>query len=294
MGKVGTFGRSIYAVGLAGLCVHQMAYADLRPVLVATWPSRSPVSSLLAYLVNALIVGICVLIVSGKHARRVSTLLGSALLLSFLINHLPYQVINNLHFLGGWTDAFKVIALSGGAFVLADSFDEVPSNSNLTSSTFGRLLKFTIPLGRQLFCLTMIIFGIEHFMYAAFVARLVPPWIPGRLVWTYIAGVALISSGIGIALNIQRRLASVLLGTMIFTWFIILHIPRVLADPYSGTGNEWRGALESLAFSGIAFVIAGSTRKLPVAPINAAASTLLSRPIAGRPTRHSSTLNPPF
>jgi len=238
-----------------------MVYADLRPVLVATWPSWPPVSSPLAFLVEALIVGVCVLIVSGKHARTASTLLGAALLLSFLINHLPYQVTNNLHFLGGWTDAFKVLALSGGAFVMADSFPEVASKPDGVPSTIGRLLEKIIPVGRHLFCLTMIVFGIEHLMYATFVAKLVPSWVPAQLVWTYIAGVALISAGIGISLKIQKRRASILLGAMIFTWFIILHIPRVIADPYSGNGNEWRGALESLAFSGIAFVLAGSTGK---------------------------------
>jgi hypothetical protein len=43
---------------------------------------------------------------------------------------------------------------------------------------------------------------------------------------------------------------------MIFLWFIMLHIPRAIADPHSGNGNEWTSVFEALAFSGIAFLMA--------------------------------------
>jgi hypothetical protein len=43
---------------------------------------------------------------------------------------------------------------------------------------------------------------------------------------------------------------------MLLIWFAILHIPRAIADPYSGKGNEITSVFQALAFSGIAFVIA--------------------------------------
>jgi len=43
---------------------------------------------------------------------------------------------------------------------------------------------------------------------------------------------------------------------MIFLWFILLHIPRAIADPYIEKGNEITSVFESLGFSGIAFLIA--------------------------------------
>ena len=36
----------------------------------------------------------------------------------------------------------------------------------------------------------------------------------------------------------------------------MLHIPRAIADPHSGLGNEWTSVCETLAFSGIAFMTA--------------------------------------
>jgi hypothetical protein len=43
---------------------------------------------------------------------------------------------------------------------------------------------------------------------------------------------------------------------MIFLWFVLLHIPRAIADPFTNNGNEVASAFDALAFSGIAFLIA--------------------------------------
>jgi hypothetical protein len=42
---------------------------------------------------------------------------------------------------------------------------------------------------------------------------------------------------------------------MLLTWVLILHIPRAIADPYSGVGGEWTSVFEALAESGIAFIL---------------------------------------
>jgi hypothetical protein len=52
------------------------------------------------------------------------------------------------------------------------------------------------------------------------------------------------------------RLASLLVGVMIFLWVVMLHIPRAIADPYTNVGNEWASVFEALAFSGMALMLA--------------------------------------
>lgn len=93
-------------------------------------------------------------------------------------------------------------------------------------------------------------------MYAENVATLVPAWIPDHLFWTYFAGVTLICSGVAIILNIRMRQIAVLLGTMIFLWFIVLHLPRAFAEGLGNRGNEVASSFDALAFTGIAFMIA--------------------------------------
>ena len=88
-----------------------------------------------------------------------------------------------------------------------------------------------------------------------FVASLVPAWIPGHAFWTYFAGTALIASGVAMITRIKARLAATMLGVMLLTWVLVLHIPRAIADPYSGIGGEWTSVFEALAESGIAFIL---------------------------------------
>jgi len=42
---------------------------------------------------------------------------------------------------------------------------------------------------------------------------------------------------------------------MIFLWFLVLHIPRGIADPEGLKGNEITSVFEALGFAGIALVI---------------------------------------
>jgi uncharacterized membrane protein len=86
-------------------------------------------------------------------------------------------------------------------------------------------------LGRYFLAIPMIVFGIQHFLYAEFIVHLVPAWIPARLFWTYAAGFALSASGIGIIINVLSRIASILLGLMISIWVVVLHIPRAFQLP---------------------------------------------------------------
>jgi hypothetical protein len=102
-------------------------------------------------------------------------------------------------------------------------------------------------------------FGILHFFYAKDVVTMVPSWIHAPLFWAYMGGVGLLGSGLAITFRIRPRIIAVLLGTMILIWFILLHIPRVIAAPATDMDGEITSALLALAYSGIAYVIANTT-----------------------------------
>ena len=122
-------------------------------------------------------------------------------------------------------------------------------------------MRSPVPFGSVFFSITLIVFGIDHFLYAEGVATLVPDWIPFHLFWTYFAGAALIGAGVSIVLRIQVKLVGILAGTMIFTWLLLLHIPRAVIMPELQNGNEITSVFQALAFSGIAFVLAFGYRK---------------------------------
>jgi uncharacterized membrane protein YphA (DoxX/SURF4 family) len=239
--------RCFYGIGIAGIGIQQFIYSDFRPVLLSYWPSSIPGLTAWAYATGAALILAGAIISFSKKARMVSLVLGVFFFLLFLCFHVYYHLFLSPHsfHLGSWTDPLKELALSGGAFVIAVSFAEEKSSAGN---------KLFLILGRIFFSIMLIAFGIDHFLYMEFVATLVPGWIPGHIFWTYFAGVALIGSGVCILLKIKIRLVSTLLGIMLFLWFIMLHIPRAIVDPFAGKGNEITSAFEALAFSGIAFL----------------------------------------
>lgn len=243
--------RAFFGLSIIAIAVQQFTYGAFRPVIMPPWPAALSGNVAVVWGGGILLIVASAAIILGIKTRAVATYLGVLLLLLLIAFHIPYGIQANLHFLGGWGDAFKLLAFSGGAFIVASSVADTDTN----------VLEKLIPVGRFFFAITILVFGIEHFIYAPFVQTLVPAWIPGHIFWTYFAGVALIAAGAGIILNVQLRLAANLLGIMIFLWFMLLHIPRAIADPHSGNGNEVTSAFEALGFSGIAFLLAAVSRQ---------------------------------
>ena len=250
-------GRAFYGLGITGIGIQQFIYGEFRPVILPEWPGSFPGVAVWAYIAGGCLIAAGVVIIFSKMAKIISLDLGLAFLLLFIGTQVTYQLFispNNFH-IGSWTDPLKELALSGGAFVIAGSYQQENLNV-IHESAFEKFMKLFIPWGRIFFSITMIVFGIDHFIYTAFVATLVPGWLPWHIFWTYFAGIALAGAGVCIILKIKLKLIGTLLGIMLFIWFVILHIPRAIADPYIDKGNEVTSVFEALAFSGIAFVIA--------------------------------------
>ncbi|SPE37491.1 DoxX [Candidatus Sulfopaludibacter sp. SbA3] len=242
-------GRIFYAAGLIGIGIQHWIFADFIPVMIPFWPSWIPGRAFWVYALGAALIGAGAAILFGIQARRVAAILGAAILVLVVIDDIPARLIANPGNLAAWTNSFKALTMGGGAWMVALSLSHA-------KSPLTQRLEALMPVGRFFLPITVIVFGIDHFIYTVFVASLVPSWIPGSYFWTYFAGVALIAAGVGIILKILERWAALLLGVMIFLWLIMLHIPRAIADPHTGKGNEWTSVCEALAFSGIAFLLA--------------------------------------
>ena len=246
-------GRIFFGVSIAGMGLLTIYYGDFPYMLIPPKHSGIPGLTVLASISGLFlsIAGVC--IVMNKQTRPASLLLGAVLLMIFLFYHVPYEFIAGKNYLSlvEWENAEKELALSCGALIIAGCF--VETNEKPWIKFLGRL----VPLAPILFSITIISFGILHLQLAKDVAEYVPAWVPARLFWAYFAGVALIGSGLAIILKIKVRLFASLLGIMIFLWFVMLHVPRVIVSPDKYVGSEIASAFLALAYSGIAFVIAG-------------------------------------
>jgi uncharacterized membrane protein len=111
-------------------------------------------------------------------------------------------------------------------------------------------------LGRIFVAVSLVVFGVQHFIYGGFVATLVPAFMPGRLFWAYFVGVAFVAAAIGIQTRMLARPAATMLGVMFFLFVVLLHIPRIIGK--SSDGNEWTSGFVALAACGGAWILASA------------------------------------
>ncbi|MHA4807128.1 DoxX family membrane protein [Flavitalea flava] len=255
---IGT-GRIFYGIAIAAVGFQQCFYADFHPMVLPPGHTWLPALGFWAWFSGAAFLASGAAIVFAVKVRTVSLVLGTVLLAIFCFYYIPYELFVDPYYkhLGEWGEAEKELALSGGGFVIAGTYTCENGNTQ-KKPLFIRFLEKLIPFGRIFFSITMISFGIDHLYYTKPISTMIPAWIPAHIFWTYFAAFALIGSGITIILKIKDRLTATLLGLMILLWFIFLHIPGAIAHPFTDKGNEVTSAFSALAFSGIAFVIAGS------------------------------------
>jgi uncharacterized membrane protein len=239
MGILSHIGRIFYGVAIAATGLLTIYYRDFPYYFIP--PHHVWLTDHVAaiYLSGALLFVAGAWIVWGKRLAPVCLSLGAALVLIFCFYFIPYELSTStvyMHY-GAWENAAKELALAGGALVVA-----------------GR------KIGRVLFALAIISFGVDHYVYAHEATGYMPTWIGYQLFWIYFTGTCLLGSGIAILLKIRVRLFAALLGTMILIWVIILHIPKVIASPVSVDGGEAVSALIALAYCGIALALAGNER----------------------------------
>lgn len=251
MDKFVPIGRTCFAIALIGFGIENFRFGEFLPGRAPAWPASIPGGLAWTYLTGIVFVVIGLAILSKKKARPAAMLAGVLIFLGAFLRLIP-NVAAGPFLSPAWTQAGKTLAYAGGAFAIAATLPALKGRRGAPLLKVINLRREFITLGRICLGLFLIIAGIQHFLYTEFVAGLIPGWFPGNAVfWTYFAGVALVAGGIGMFIPQTARLAALLSGMMIFSWFFLVHIAREIA----GVGNGL--VFGALLDSGIAFVIAG-------------------------------------
>lgn len=249
-------GQNLFAFGVIVLGLEYLAFARLRGAIVPVipWPPGYPA---FAYL-----MGIVLLICScgmflKRGARFMTVTLGTIFLLGAVVLQVP-NVFDHPLDLVVRTRFFEPLAIGASAIFFAGKFP-LGSQSHL----YKQQIPWFFTSGRYLFALSLLAFGIDHFLILKFIATLIPWWIPGSgMFWAWFTGAALVAAGISIATGWLVRWAGFLLGAMFGLWFLLLHLPRVLGivwlskvpkaphDP-----NEWSSAFIALVLCGGSWMV---------------------------------------
>jgi hypothetical protein len=219
---------------MAGFGIQYLVHA-LFSAGPGSGPPWTPAHPFWAFSTAIVSIAAAVSIAANIQVRCAAIVLAVTILARALLFYVP-KLAANPHDPGPWTSGFELLALCGAALVLAGAHT-------------------SIKLGRVLFAVSLVVFGVQHFLYAHFIATLVPSWILGHLFWAYFVGIAFVAAALSIATQIKIDLAATWLGVMFLLWVVVLHLPRAAAALHNG--NEWTSLFVALAMSGGAFMLAG-------------------------------------
>jgi uncharacterized membrane protein len=246
-------GRFFFAIPLIVFAVEYLARGRWRGGMppVPPWTHGEHIFS---YVAGAILLVISISLLINKEAGISATILGLLFMFCVVFLHAAKHFSGIIHDGNTRTRAFETFALGGAAFILAALLSKGSSIQFLSSAN-----PMLAIIGRYIYAFSMIIFGVQHFMYAQYIAFLIPNWMPAHLFLAYFTGTAFIAAGVAIAVHIFSRLASILLGLMFFLWVVTLHTPRVIASPRNT--DELVSLFVALAFSGSSFLLGAYSSK---------------------------------
>jgi uncharacterized membrane protein YphA (DoxX/SURF4 family) len=239
-------GRWFFGIAVAGSGALQLVAGDF--VRLAAQEGAPAGQSAWPYLIGVVLFATGCMIAAGRLARPAGAVVAGMLLVALVAVQIP-RLLDNPWAAFMWIKPLKSVALAGGAGLLAAALP-IKGRGAPRATTVERIERVSV------LCLAVFLFvcGLQHFVYADFVAALVPSWIPGQRFWALFAGVALMAAGVGLLASRTARLAAFLSAVMIVSWVLLLHIPRAVAGP--DRPGETAGVFEALAISGIALLIA--------------------------------------
>jgi len=248
------FGLGVAALGIQTLVVQDFV-GEIMPV-PAWLPARAAGANLTGFALAAAGLGIA----AKRRARSAALVLAGVLLAFATLVTLP-TLTTRLGDPGAWASTAEILALCGAACVLTGRLYAAEPRTAARPSAGTARRAGTI--GRIVFASALCIFGGLHYVYAGFVAGLIPAWMPARCALPYLTGSAFLAAAAGLLLDVQARTAASWLGIMFASWAVLVHVPRVAAGLRSA--HEWTGLIFALAMWGAAWLLAGAA-PAPVEP----------------------------
>ncbi|MBK8502841.1 MAG: DoxX family protein [Saprospiraceae bacterium] len=111
-----------------------------------------------------------------------------------------------------------------------------------------------IGLGKYIFTIPFIVFGIMHFMNAEMMAAMAP----GGTIMVYIAGLTMILAAISIFVGKYDKLACMLLAVQLLLYILLVHAPG-LGDAAT-MANSMSGLLKDTGLMGGALMAASQAK----------------------------------
>jgi len=212
-------------------------------------PKWVPARTALAYLCALISLGSGVGLLWRRSAPAASRVLFAALAVWLLAMRVPNLFYEKPLVLVAWTFGATAVMLAG-AWLLFSQFNQ--EQQQFLTDDRGR------GIARVLYGLSLIPFGLAHFMYLSATTVLIPNWLPWHSGLAYFTGGAFIAAGLAVTLGVFAPLAAALSTLQMAMFSVIVWIPRALA----GNLNDFqRGeVISTFVLTAGAWVVADSYR----------------------------------
>lgn len=118
-----------------------------------------------------------------------------------------------------------------------------------------------LSLGRWLFPIPFLAFGVMHFMSAQMMADyVVPAYMPAKVIWVYLSGAGLIGAAVSMYIGKYDKLATTLLAVMLVLIVLMVHLPGAMAGG-EGAQNSVSMLLKDIGLAGAAMLYAQNQAK---------------------------------
>lgn len=242
-------GQILLAVGLIALGSLGLIAGDfaLQWQPVPSWvPWRLGLANLAAML--DLICGVGLLF---RPAMRASARVLLFYFLAWFLLLKTWQVFAAPFVEANWNGLGEIAVLVSAGMVL----DSPMGRTRVQTGGDARHLT-RLKLARVVFGVALIPIGLSHFFYGAFVAGMVPSWLPLKLAWAYLCGVGHLAAGVGVLLGVFPRLAATLEAVMIMVFTLLVWVPGLAKAPTAQL--PWTEVIISWILGAAAWVVADS------------------------------------
>jgi len=248
-------------VALCNLCfaiplaVFGAEHLSAARFIMLSVPSYMPWRLFWAYFVGFALLSASLSMATKTQVRWSGLLFGIMMFLFVAMVHIP-RVLASPGDRIPWTIVIREMSFAGGAWILAGNAMSGPGKSKL------------ITVGRVLIAIAALFFGVEHFLHPAGcpgvpLEKLMPAWIPGRLLIGYLTGAMLLVAGASILLARKTRMAATYLGTWIVLLVLFIYGPILIAqlsDPSTAAKVEGINYFaDTLLFAGAILALASAT-----------------------------------
>jgi uncharacterized membrane protein len=253
--RVTSVGHAVFAVTLIALGILGFAQGTFAPIWDSV-PKNLPARAALAYLCACICVACGVGLLRRRLAVAAARVLFAYLLLWMLAFKLRFILLEPL-VEGSYQSGGETAVMVAAAWVLYAVFAADCDARRLGFAVGGNGLR----LARMLYGLSLIAFGLSHFVYLNLTAPLVPGWLPGHTFWAYFSGAAYVALGLGVIFGVYARLAATLAAVEMGLLTLLVWIPIVAAG--SKDPSQWGETILSWALTAAGWVIADSYRGAP-------------------------------